>query len=235
LENVKTIRKSQFVITHKEKPNIKKNQTNKQINNPWHIHTCVWRKNSKESFFLWVMMMMIDKGTNLSMDDDQTICGIVMSLHLRELEDFGFCDHFDTNPNLLLQQNPSSLQSLCVVVSTTTTKKQKIPKTPPLPNKTNPQTPNKRNFTHTQQHNPQTPNKSNCTNTQLNNPKTTRQEKFHKHSTRDLKLTNTKSKSTKHPTRREIPQTSQHPTTRENPQTTQHPTKRESTTTQREI
>jgi hypothetical protein len=95
----------------------------------------------------------------------------------------------------------------------------KIPKTPPPLNKTNPQTPNKKNFSHTQQHNPQTPNKSNCTNTQLNNPKTTQQEKFHKHSTRDLKLTNTKSKSTKHPTRRKIPQTTQHPTTtRENPQ-----------------
>jgi len=103
------------------------------------------------------MMMMMDKGTNLSMDDEPTIRGTTMSLHLRELEDFCFCDHFDTNPNLLLQQNLSSLQSLCVVGSTTTTtKKHKIPKTPPPPNKT--QTPNKRNFTHTQQDNPQTPN-----------------------------------------------------------------------------
>jgi len=84
-------------------------------------------------------------------------------------------------------------------------KKHKIPKTPPPPNKT--QTPNKRYFTHTQ----------------LNNLKTTQQEKLHKHPTRDLKLTNTKSKSTKHPT------------TRKNPQITQHPTKRESTTTQQEI
>jgi len=158
-------------------------------------------------------MMMMDKGTNLSMDDEPTICGTTMSLHLRELEDFCFCDHFDTNPNLLLQQNPSSLQSLCVVGSTTTTKKTQNPKNT---------TPSQHN-TNTQQKifHPHPTRQS--TNTQLNNLKTTQQEKLHKHPTRDLKLTNTKSKSTKHPT------------TRKNPQITQHPTKRESTTTQQEI
>jgi hypothetical protein len=35
----------------KEKPNRKKNQTNKQTNIPRHIHTCVWRKNLRELFF----------------------------------------------------------------------------------------------------------------------------------------------------------------------------------------
>jgi hypothetical protein len=71
-------------------------------------------------------MMMMDKKTNLSMDDEPTICGIDMSFHLRKLEDFCLCDHFDTNPNLLLQQNPSSLQSLCVVISTTTIENTKF-------------------------------------------------------------------------------------------------------------
>jgi hypothetical protein len=74
--------------------------------------------------FWWVMMM--DKGTNLSMDDDPTICGTTMSLHLRELEDLCLYVHFNTNPNPLLQQNSSSLQSLCVEVSTTTTTTTKI-------------------------------------------------------------------------------------------------------------
>jgi hypothetical protein len=83
-------------------------------------------------------MMMMDKGTNLSMDDEPTIRGIAMSLHLGELEDFCLCDHFDTNPNLLFQQNPSSFQSLCVIISTTTienTKFQKSQKHHPLPTK----------------------------------------------------------------------------------------------------
>ncbi len=217
---MKTIGKSQFVIDPKKKSQtLKKNQTN----NPWYIHTCVWRKNLRESFFLWVMMMM-DKGTNLSMDGEPTICETTMSLHLRELEDFCLCDHFD--PNLLLQHRPSSLQSLCVVVSTTTTKKHKIPKIPknttPL-NKTNPQTPNKRNFTHTQQHNPQTPNKSNCTNTHVNNPKTTQQEKFHKHSTRDLKLNQHKVQIHKTPNKKK--NSANHPTPNNNKRkSTNHPT-----------
>ncbi len=167
------------------------------------------------------------------MDDEPTIFGIAMSFHLIKLENFWLCDHFDTNPNLLLQQNPSSLQSLCVVISTTTienTKFLKSQKHHPLPTKQihkhptreiSP-TPNNTIHKHSTKAIAQTLNKSNCTNTQLNNPKTTQQEKFHKHPTRDLELTNTKSKATKHPTRREIPQTTQHPTTRENPQN--HPT-----------
>ncbi len=111
---------------------------------------------------------------------------------------------FRHQPKPTLQQNPSSLQSLCVVGSTTTTKNTKFQKSQkhhPLPTK--------QIYKHPTKEISPTPNKSNCTNTQLNNPKTTRQEKFHKHPTRDLKLTNTKSKSTKHPTKREFTTTQQ--------------------------
>jgi hypothetical protein len=149
--------------------------------------------------FGWVMMM--DKGNNLSMDDEPTICETTMSLHLRELENLCLCGHFNTNPNPLLQQNPSSLQSLCVEVSTKTTKKTQNSKNP-------------RTTTPTQQ--------DKFTNTQLYNPKTTQQKKFHKHPTRDLKLTNTKFKSTKHPTR-------DLKLTNTKFKSTKHPTKREST------
>jgi hypothetical protein len=58
----------------------------------------------ERSVFWWVMMM--DKGTNLSMDDEPTICETTMSLHLRELEDLCLSGHFNTNPNPLLQQRP---------------------------------------------------------------------------------------------------------------------------------
>jgi hypothetical protein len=103
-------------------------------------------------------------------------------------------------------------------------RKHKIPKNP---KNTTPSQQNK--FTNTQQEKfhsqpitQSTPNKSNCTNTQ--------QKKFHKQPTRDLKLTNTKSKSNKTPNKkRNSTNHTQHPTTRENPQTTQHPTKREYT------
>ncbi len=168
------------MINPKKKSQIEKRT--KQTIQGTYIH--VLEEELEKIVFWWVMMM--DKGTNLSMDDEPTIRGTTMSLHLRELEDLCLCGHFNTNPNPILQQSPSSLQSLCVEVSTTTTKKKhKIPKS------------------------------------KKDNPHPTRQ--IHKHPTRDLKLTNTKSKSTKHPTRREIQQT------------TQHPTKRESTTSQQEI
>jgi hypothetical protein len=83
-------------------------------------------KELERIIFWWVMMM--DKGNNLSMDHDPTIRGTTMSLHLRELENLCLCGHFNTNPNPLLQQNPSSLQSLCVEVSTTTMKNTKFQK-----------------------------------------------------------------------------------------------------------
>jgi hypothetical protein len=144
-------------------------------------------------------MMMMDKGTNLSMDDEPTIRGTTMSLHLRELEDFCFCDHFDTNPNLLLQQNPSSLQSLCVVGSTTTTTKNtksrkhhplptkhKHPtkEISPTPNKTIHKHPTKQSKNHPTKKTSQTPNKrfeANQHKVEIHKtPNTQQQERIHK-------------------------------------------------------
>ncbi len=152
----------------------------------------------------------MDKGTNLSMDDEPTIRGTTMSLHLRELEDLCLCGHFNTNPNPILQQSPSSLQSLYVEVSTTTTKKHKIPKS-----KKHHLHPTRQIHKHLTRAISQT-----FTNTQLDNPKTTQQKKISKtpnkrfeanqHKVQIHKTPNKKRNSTNHPT----PNTQQ----KENPQ-----------------
>jgi hypothetical protein len=144
--------------------------------------------------------MMMDKGTNLSMDDEPTIRGTTMSLHLRELEDLCLCGHFNTNPNPILQQSPSSLQSLYVEVSTTTTKKHKIPKS-----KKHHLHPTRQIHKHLTRAISQT-----FTNTQLDNPKTTQQKKISKtpnkrfeanqHKVQIHKTPNKKRNSTNHPT-----------------------------------
>jgi len=145
--------------------------------------------------------MMMDKGTNLSMDDEPTIRGTTMSLHLRELEDLCLCGHFNTNPNPILQQSPSSLQSLGVEVNTTTTKKHKIPKS----KKDHPH-PTRQIHKHPTRAISQT-----FTNTQLDNPKTTQPKKIkiktpnkrfeaNQHKVQIHKTPNKKRNSTNHPT-----------------------------------
>lgn len=101
----------------KEKPNRKKKPIKQS---KAHTYMCLEEELEKIVFW-WVMMM--DKGTNLSMDDEPTIRGTTMSLHLGELEDLCLYGHFNTKPNPILQQSPSSFQSLYVEISTTTTKK----------------------------------------------------------------------------------------------------------------
>jgi hypothetical protein len=161
-------------------------------------------------------MMMMDKGTNLSMDDEPTIRGIAMSLHLGELEDFCLCDHFDTNPNLLFQQNPSSFQSLCVIISTTTienTKFQKSQKHHPLPTK--------------QIHKHPTREISLTTNNTIH----TQQEQLHKHPTKEIsQTTNKRFEANQHKV--QIQQNTQqeekfhkpHPTPNNKRESTNHPT-----------
>ncbi len=80
MENLKTIGKSQLVINPKKKSQIEKitNQTNKQSK----AHTYMCLEEELERILFWWVMMMMDKGTNLSMDDEPTIRGTTMGLHL---------------------------------------------------------------------------------------------------------------------------------------------------------